>query len=236
MNETMVTLVGHVATEPALRITTGGARVTSFRLASTERRFDKGVNDWRDAYTTFFTVTTWRTMAENVATSVQKGQPVVVHGRLRDSSYEAKDGQWRTVLEVEAFALGHDLSRGVSTFTKGSSALSINIVRELEEFGDVDLVTGELLDAPADDGVAASYGHAAGSASGSAGGPAGGPAGRPAGRPAGDAVGDPAGDAVGDPAGADVAAANGAERTNADVGSGTRPRSGARAGRASSAA
>jgi single-strand DNA-binding protein len=157
MNETMVTLVGHVATEPALRITTGGARVTSFRLASTERRFDKGVNDWRDAYTTFFTVTTWRTMAENVCTSVKKGQPVVVHGRLRDSSYEAKDGQWRTVLEVEAFALGHDLTRGISTFTKGALASSVNIVRELEELGDVDLVTGEIREAPANDGIAAAY-------------------------------------------------------------------------------
>ena len=157
MNETMVTLVGHVATEPALRITTGGARVTSFRLASTERRFDKGVNDWRDAYTTFFTVTTWRTMAENVCTSVKKGQPVVVHGRLRDSSYEAKDGQWRTVLEVEAFALGHDLSRGISTFTKGALASSVNIVRELEELGDVDLVTGEIRETPTGDSFAAGY-------------------------------------------------------------------------------
>jgi single-strand DNA-binding protein len=157
MNETMVTLVGHVATEPALRITTGGARVTSFRLASTERRFDKGINDWRDAHTTFFTVTTWRTMAENVYTSVTKGQPVVVHGRLRDSSYEAKDGQWRTVLEVEAFALGHDQSRGISTFTKGALASSVNIVRELEELGDVDLVTGEIREPPADDSLAATY-------------------------------------------------------------------------------
>jgi single-strand DNA-binding protein len=169
MNETMVTLVGHVATDPALRITTGGARVTSFRLASTERRFDKGVNEWRDAHTTFFTVTTWRTMAENVSSSVLKGQPVVVHGRLRDSSYESKDGQWRTVLEVEAFALGHDLSRGVSQFTKGSSSASINIVRELEELedqeeheelGDVDPVTGELRDAPATDGFPAADDHA----------------------------------------------------------------------------
>jgi single-strand DNA-binding protein len=157
MNETMVTLVGHVATEPALRITTGGARVTSFRLASTERRFDKGVNDWRDAYTTFFTVTTWRTMAENVCASVKKGQPVVVHGRLRDSSYESKDGQWRTVLEVEAFALGHDLSRGISTFTKGALASSVNIVRELEELGDIDLVTGEIRETPLDDGFAAAF-------------------------------------------------------------------------------
>ena len=168
MNETMVTLVGHVATEPALRITTGGARVTSFRLASTERRFDKGVNDWRDAYTTFFTVTTWRTMAENVATSVKKGQPVVVYGRLRDSSYEAKDGGWRTVLEVEAFALGQDLSRGVSAFTKGSTAASVNIVRELEGLGDVDLVTGELRDAPAADVFPAPYDDAALSAGGTA--------------------------------------------------------------------
>jgi single-strand DNA-binding protein len=153
MNETMVTLVGHVATEPTLRMTTGGARVTSFRLASTERRFDKGINAWRDAHTTFFTVTTWRTTAENVRDSVSKGQPVVVHGRLRDSSYEAKDGQWRTVLEVEAFALGHDMSRGVSEFTKGSASASVNVVREieeLEELGDVDPVTGELRDAPAD--------------------------------------------------------------------------------------
>jgi len=157
MNETMVTLVGHVATEPTLRVTTGGARVTSFRLATTERRFDKGVNGWRDAHTTFFTVTTWRTMAENVSSSVAKGQPVVVHGRLRDSSYEAKDGAWRTVLEVEAFALGHDLSRGVSSFTKGSSATAINIVRELEELEDADPVTGDLRDGPADDGFGGAY-------------------------------------------------------------------------------
>jgi single-strand DNA-binding protein len=164
MNETMVTLVGHVATEPALRFTTGGARVTSFRLASTERRFDKGVNGWRDAYTTFFTVTTWRTMAENVLASVTKGQPVVVHGRLRDSSYEAKDGHWRTVLEVEAFALGHDLSRGVSTFEKGSVAPGVNIVRELEELeevgeieelGEVDPVTGEIRTSLTDGSLAA---------------------------------------------------------------------------------
>ena len=161
MNETMVTLVGHVATEPAMRITTGGARVTSFRLASTERRFDKGVNDWRDAYTTFFTVTTWRNMAENVCSSVLKGQPVVVHGRLRDSSYEAKDGQWRTVLEVEAFAMGHDLSRGISNFTKGTLASGVNIVRELEELGDVDLVTGEIRESATDDSLTQAYDDAA---------------------------------------------------------------------------
>ena len=206
MNETMVTLVGHVATEPALRITTGGARVTSFRLASTERRFDKGVNDWRDAYTTFFTVTTWRTMAENVCTSVKKGQPVVVHGRLRDSSYEAKDGQWRTVLEVEAFALGHDLSRGISKFTKGTLASSVNIVRELEELGDVDLVTGEIREAPTDDGFAAAYD---------------------------DGVLSPGGESEGPTAIADADGSDSPEEAEADA---PRPRSGARGGRTTSAA
>ena len=147
MNETMVTVVGHVATDPALRTTSGGARVASFRLASTERRFDKGTNGWRDGSTTFFTVTSWRNMGENVCESVEKGQPVVVHGRLRDSSYDGKDGQRRTVLEIEAFALGHDLSRGVSRFTKStvSSTPETNVVRELDELAAVDPVTGELL-------------------------------------------------------------------------------------------
>jgi single-strand DNA-binding protein len=209
MNETMVTLVGHVATEPALRITTGGARVTSFRLASTERRFDKGVNDWRDAYTTFFTVTTWRTMAENVCSSVKKGQPVVVHGRLRDSSYEGKDGQWRTVLEVEAFALGHDLSRGVSDFTKGSLASAINIVRELEELeelGDVDLLTGEIRESSTDDGFAAPYDDADLSQGGAADEPA------------------------------VLAGTDGGDSPEAAVADAPRPRSGARGSRATSAA
>lgn len=149
MNETMVTVIGHVATDPTLRLTQGGARVASFRLASTERRFDKGTNGWRDGSTTFYTVTTWRNVAENVCGSVEKGQPVVVHGRLRDSSYDTKEGQRRTVFEIEAFALGHDLSRGVATFMRStvSSAGGNNVVRELDEQADleVDVVTGEVL-------------------------------------------------------------------------------------------
>jgi single-strand DNA-binding protein len=160
MNETMVTVIGHVATDPTLRVTSGGARVASFRLASTERRFDRGAGGWRDGSTTFYTVTAWRNMAENVCGSVEKGQPVVVHGRLRDSSYDTKDGQRRTVFEVEAFAVGHDLSRGVAQFTKSSvsSSTETNVVREIEEHDDVegvvDPVTGELLDHPVDDGFA----------------------------------------------------------------------------------
>lgn len=119
MNETVITVVGNVAREPQLRVTTNGTRVVSFRLASTERRFDRALGSWRDGDTIFYTVTCWRNAAENLMDSVEKGQPVLVHGRLRDGSYE-KEGHKHAVFEIEAFALGHDISRGVSRFTKAS--------------------------------------------------------------------------------------------------------------------
>lgn len=119
MNETMITVVGNVAREPNLRVTPNGTRVVSFRLASTERRYDKALGAWRDGETVFYTVTCWRNVAENLMDSVEKGQPMVVHGRLRDGSYE-KEGQWHPVFEIQALALGHDISRGVSKFTKAT--------------------------------------------------------------------------------------------------------------------
>jgi single-strand DNA-binding protein len=161
VNETIVTVVGNVAQEPRMRVTSAGARVSSFRLASTERRFNRQLGGWRDGDTTFYTVTCWRTMAENVFESLKTGQPVVVQGRLRTSSYE-KDGQRRTSVEIEASAVGHDLARGVSTFIKagpGASPerelvgeLASELDRELEGETDreidgerVDPLTGELL-------------------------------------------------------------------------------------------
>ncbi len=151
MNETLVTVAGNVAGEPRMRVTSGGVRVASFRLASTERRYNKDLGAWRDGDTVYYTVTCWRTMAENAFTSVQKGQPVVVHGRLHVSSYE-KDGQTRTAVEIEARALGHDLSWGVSTFTKAGPATNADrqvvgeIASELDDDQPVDPETGELLD------------------------------------------------------------------------------------------
>ena len=123
MNETVITVVGNVAQEPRLRVTTNGTRVVSFRLASTERRFDRGLGSWRDGDTIFYTVTCWRNVAENLMDSVEKGQPLVVHGRLRDGSYE-KDGHKHAVFEIDAYALGHDISRGVSRFTKATQGPS----------------------------------------------------------------------------------------------------------------
>jgi len=119
VNETMITVVGNVAREPNLRVTNNGTRVVDFRLASTERRYDRGLGGWRDGETVFYTVTCWRNVAENLVDSVEKGQPMVVHGRLRDGSYE-KEGQRYSVFAIDAYALGHDISRGVSKFTKAS--------------------------------------------------------------------------------------------------------------------
>lgn len=119
MNETVLTVMGNVASDPTLRATSSGVKVASFRLASTERRFDKGLNAWRDGDTLFWSVSCWRGLGENVAESLAKGQPVIVHGRLRERSYEV-DGQRRTTLDIDAVTVGHDLSRGVAGFRKAS--------------------------------------------------------------------------------------------------------------------
>jgi single-strand DNA-binding protein len=120
VNETLVTVAGNVAAEPRIRVTAAGVRVASFRLASTERRYNKELQAWRDGDTVYYTVTCWRARAENAFESVEKGQPVVVHGRLRVSSYE-KEGQTRTAVEIEARSLGHDITWGRSTFVKAGA-------------------------------------------------------------------------------------------------------------------
>ncbi|MGH8894363.1 MAG: single-stranded DNA-binding protein [Actinomycetes bacterium] len=119
MNETVITVMGNVATEPELRITSGGVRVVGFRMASTERRYDKALNGWRDGDTIFYSVSCWRNTGDNALESVVVGQPLIVHGKLRNNAYE-KDGQARTSLEIEAYSLGHDISKGVSSFTRAT--------------------------------------------------------------------------------------------------------------------
>ena len=119
MNETLVTVTGYVAQEPILRLTGSGTKVVGFRVATTERRYDNGLKDWRDGDTLFFGVSCWRSLGENVLASVHKGDPVVVQGRLRDGSWQ-KDGVTHFKVEIEASTVGHDLSRGVSRFAKSS--------------------------------------------------------------------------------------------------------------------
>jgi single-strand DNA-binding protein len=115
--ETYVTVTGVVASEPRAVRLEDGLRITSFRVASTTRRRERG-GDWVDGSTTWLTVTCWRALATNAAESVHKKDRVVVHGRLRTRDWVAADGTQRTSLEVDADAVGHDLSFGTSVFAR----------------------------------------------------------------------------------------------------------------------
>jgi single-strand DNA-binding protein len=116
-NDTVVTIVGNVVGEPRFRRTTNGHAVASLRIASTPRRFDREKGTWVDSATLFVTVTCWRAMAENVRDSLHKGQPVVVTGRFYQREYEVAESK-RAAYELEANAIGHDLSRGTAQFSR----------------------------------------------------------------------------------------------------------------------
>lgn len=117
MNETLVTVVGNVATEPETQSTGTGVAVTRFRLATTSRRWDAERGAWTDGATSFYTVRAWRTLAGHVKESVGLGEPLVVQGRLRIRE-EERDGRRFLAAEIEAVAVGHDMARGVSRFSR----------------------------------------------------------------------------------------------------------------------
>ncbi len=110
MNETMTTIVGNVITGITQRKIGDGTRVASFRMASNERRFDKETQQWVNGDSLYVTVTCWRKLALGVNASLVKGDPVIVTGRLFTRGYEV-EGQKRSVTELEAMAVGPDLSR-----------------------------------------------------------------------------------------------------------------------------
>ncbi|MFF3888425.1 single-stranded DNA-binding protein [Streptomyces sp. NPDC001914] len=116
MNETMVCAVGNVATQPVYRDLANGASAR-FRLAVTSRYWDREKNVWTDGHTNFFTVWAKRALATNVGASVSVGDPVIVQGRLKVRT-ETRDGQSWTSADIEAVAIGHDLSRGTSAFRR----------------------------------------------------------------------------------------------------------------------
>ena len=117
MNEIPVTLVGNVVTDVSAATTAGGAEVAWFRLALTPRRFDRATARWVDGETSYVRVSCWRGLARNVVASITKGDPVVVTGRLRVREWEREERRGIAV-EVDASAVGHDLSRGVSAFRR----------------------------------------------------------------------------------------------------------------------
>ena len=121
MNDTIVTLHGHVGGEVRLR-QAGDAQVASFRVASTPRRYQRKTDTWVDAETQWYTVSAWRGLADNVAASLSVGDPVVVHGRLSMQTWTNGAGIEVSSCEIEAMLVGHDLTRGTSRFTRAVRA------------------------------------------------------------------------------------------------------------------
>ncbi|MCG5118323.1 single-stranded DNA-binding protein [Streptomyces sp. T7(2022)] len=116
MNETMVTVVGNVATTPVYRESAHGP-MARFRMAATPRRWDRERQSWTDGPTSFFTIWTTRQLASNVTASVTVGEPVIVQGRLRVRETERGGQQWTTA-EIDAASVGHDLTRGTAAFRR----------------------------------------------------------------------------------------------------------------------
>lgn len=107
--ETTLTIVGNLTADPELRFTPSGAAVTSFTVASTPRIFDRQANEWRDGDALFMRCSIWRQAAENVAESLQRGARVIVTGRLSQRSYETREGEKRTVVEMTVDEIGPSL-------------------------------------------------------------------------------------------------------------------------------
>src|SRR3954449_11461161 len=117
--DTVITLVGNLVDDPELRFTPSGAAVAKFRLASTPRFLDKATNEWKDGDSLFLTCNVWRQAAENVAESLTRGMRVIVQGRLRQRSYETKEGEKRTVFEVEVDEVGPSLRNATAKINRG---------------------------------------------------------------------------------------------------------------------
>lgn len=123
--ETVVTVVGNLTADPELRFTPSGAAVASFTVASTPRTFDRQANEWKDGDALFLRCSVWRQVAENVAESLTRGSRVIVSGRLKQRSFETREGEKRTVVELDVDEVGPSLryaTAKVNRSQRGSSA------------------------------------------------------------------------------------------------------------------
>lgn len=116
--ETVITVVGNLVDDPELRFTPAGAAVAKFKVASTPRTFDKQANEWRDGEALFLTCSVWRQAAEHVAESLHKGMRVIAQGRLKQRSFEDKEGTKRTVFELDVEEVGPSLRYATARVTK----------------------------------------------------------------------------------------------------------------------
>jgi single-strand DNA-binding protein len=118
--DTVITLVGNLVDDPELRFTPNGQAVAKFRIASTPRFMDKATNEWKDGESLFLTCNVWRQAAENCAESLTRGMRVIVQGRLKQRSYETKEGEKRTVFEVEVDEVGPSLRSATAKVIKAA--------------------------------------------------------------------------------------------------------------------
>ena len=118
--ETIITVVGNLTADPELRFTPSGAAVANFTVASTPRNFDRQTNEWRDGEAMFLGCSVWRQAADNAAESLQKGMRVIVQGRLKSRSYETREGEKRTVFEIDVDEIGPALRYATAKVTKTS--------------------------------------------------------------------------------------------------------------------
>jgi single-strand DNA-binding protein len=118
--ETVITIIGNLTNDPELRFTPSGAAVANFTVASTPRTFDRQSNEWKDGETLFMRCSVWREAAENVAESLTRGTRVLVSGRLRSRTYDTKEGEKRTVVELEVDEVGPSLRYATTKVSKTS--------------------------------------------------------------------------------------------------------------------
>ena len=122
--ETIITVVGNLTADPELRYTQGGLAVANFTIASTPRTFDRAANDWKDGEALFLRASCWREFAEHVAGSLTKGSRVVATGRLKQRSYETKEGEKRTSIELEIDEIGPSLRYATAQVTRAPGGSS----------------------------------------------------------------------------------------------------------------
>src|SRR5690349_18316554 len=116
--DTVITIIGNLTADPELRFTPSGAAVANFTVASTPRQFDRQSNEWKDGETLFMRCSIWRDAAENVSESLSKGMRVIVTGRLKSRSYETKEGEKRTVVEMDVDEIGPSLRSATAKVNK----------------------------------------------------------------------------------------------------------------------
>jgi single-strand DNA-binding protein len=148
-NDANIDLAGFVASEPSFKRLATGTSHAKLRVAYTERRLNRETGEWGDGPTSFVTVLCWRSLADNVAMCLRKGEPVLVRGRLRVREYEGKDGSRGTETEIDASSVGHDLNRGVAHFSRTRRAPGETAAESAEAPAAAQSQDGEEQDPPA---------------------------------------------------------------------------------------